>query len=231
MMPTPRALIGSSPVSSWLLSERVKRDRTASRRESTRRNGAAGRLPSLTCLAVVLLCSTGVGCRSEPPAGPLEPPTGEAPYENYSGFREVVGHTFTFGLIFIRNYGSEAAVLDDVELVGSTGGIELVDALAADITGDRRTWSSDEDFTPIHPDGQRPLEGFRVLPGEAQDVQILLGVQLTENGQHGFRSVAIQYQVRSEEYRYTFPSGVVVCSPSFYESSGRKCDPATLFGS
>jgi hypothetical protein len=171
-----------------------------------------------------------VGCGRDPAPGPLEPPPEERDAENISTFHVDVGHRFTFGLLFIRNHGDQPAVLDSVELVDSSGGIEVDGMRVADITGDRRTWSSADDFPPRRPAEQRPLAAFEVAPSETVDVQLLLGLNLTEDGQHGFRGVAVLCHVGENAFRYEIPSGVVACSPSYFEQTGRRtCFAGDLF--
>jgi hypothetical protein len=99
---------------------------------------------------------------------------------------------------------------------------------AADITSDRHTWSSDEDFPPQRPRDQENLPGFEMRPNGAQVVQILLGIQLSRPGQHGFRSVAVLYHVGNRDYRYVYPSGVSACSQS--SAPITECDAQRLFG-
>jgi hypothetical protein len=150
---------------------------------------------------------------------------------NISSFRASLGEPFTFSLLFVRNYGDEPAVLDDVELVGASSGIRLVGTRAADITGDRRTWSGDDVFPPHRPPDQLPLSAFEIAGDAAQDAQLILGVEMTEEGQHGFEGVAVLYHAGDDRYRYVIPSGAVACSESYFEERDRKtCNPDDLFG-
>lgn len=201
------------------------------RADRLKRSGQVG--PGRSCISIVLLAwSMCLACNGAPDVGPLNPPPSEAPAENYSGFEAQLNHPFTFGLIFIRNYGGDAVVLDGVELIDKTPGIELVGLLAADITGDRQTWSSDDNYPPLHPADLEELQGFHVRPQAAQAVQILLGIELTRAGKHGFRAVAILYHRGEEHFRYTYPSGVAACSESFYASHPNEtCNARLLFAS
>ena len=122
------------------------------------------RLALRTCLAAAFASACLSSCRGPSQAGPLEPPAAEAPAQNYSGFKAEIGRPFTFGLIFVKNYGDREAVLEGVQLVEKTPGIELVGQLAADITDDHHTWSSDEKFPPAHPAHQLALSGMQIDP-------------------------------------------------------------------
>jgi hypothetical protein len=182
---------------------------------------------------VLLLVGVGMSvssCEHDPAPGPLAPPKEERVAENISGFRAEVGESFTFGLLFIKNYGDHPAVLDGVELVDPSEGIELGGSRVVDVTGDHRTWSSSETFPPKRPVGQQALDGFKIAPNEEVVIQVLLEVELTEQGRHGFREVAVLYRVGEEEFRYEIASGVVACTPGYYEESGRKsCRAEGLF--
>ncbi len=174
---------------------------------------------------LVLLVLT-IGCHGANVEGPLQPPSSRAPAANVSGFREALGHAWTFGMLFpIRNYGRATAVLDDAVLVDSTGGVDIVGMLAADITGQHHTWSGDDVFPPRHPSGQLPLQGFEIRPFAAQAVQVLLGLRLTREGLHGFRAVAILYHVGGRHYRYVFPSGAYACTPATFRELRGVCLP------
>jgi hypothetical protein len=183
----------------------------------------------LTGLLLICLFSCDKG---EVGGGPLLPPANEAPVQSYSGFRLKLDHAITFGLVFVKNHGSEDVVLDGVELVGKTPGLELVGVLVADITGDRHTWSSDDNFPPARPRDQHAARGFTLRPDAMQAAQLLLGIKLTRPGQEGFRAVAVLYHVGDQRYRYTYPSGAAACSRSFYVANpSSSCDATRLFPS
>ncbi len=175
------------------------------------------------------LLSLMVGCGGGPDPGPFEPPAASAHSQNYSGFHATIGHPFTFGIIFVENYGPDAAVLDSVQLVNATTGVEVTGVLAADITDEHHNWLTSDNFPPKRPEGTRPLAGFPVAPAAAQSVQILVGIELTDDQVAGFDQIAVDYHVGDHAYRYVMPSGAVLCPPSYYESTGRKtCERAAL---
>jgi hypothetical protein len=198
----------------------ISRDRIGCSPEPEGRSRPLRALLARLALALFVSLSLAI-CDREPGPGPLEPPPDARVLDNLSGFRAIVGRAFTFGLLFIENHGDEVAILDGVELIDPTEGIQLVGARVADVTGRPRR-SGDDTFPPGRPGGQRPLAGYRVAPGGTNEVQLLLGVRLIAEGQHGFRAVAALYHVGENSFRYVIASGLVACSPSFYEERDRR---------
>lgn len=176
-------------------------------------------------LALLLVAVSVSGCgggKLEP--GPLQPP--EPENATGGGFTLPVGHAFTANTFYLHNYGDRPAVLDGVDLIGSTGGIELVGALVS--LQDPR-FSGDGNFPPSFGINMSPLRGFTIPPDRTlgtRGVAVFLGLRQTRVGVEWFTAVGIRYHVGTRGYRYVVPYAVAVCTPvKEYASGKRPCVP------
>jgi hypothetical protein len=171
-------------------------------------------------LALLLTAVSVSGCgggKLEP--GPLQPPN--PVNATGGGFTLPVGHAFTANTFYLHNYGNRPAVLDGVDLIGSTGGIELVGALVS--FQDSRLDGS-VNFPPRYGINMSPLRGFAIPPDRTlgtRSVAVFLGVRETRVGVEWFTAVGIRYHVGTRRYRYVVPYAVAVCTPVKRYASGK----------
>ncbi len=171
-------------------------------------------------LALLLVALSASGCGSGTlESGPLKPP--EPVNATGGGFTLPVGHAFTANTFHLHNYGDQPAVLDGVDLIGSTGGIELVGALVS--LQDSR-FSGDGTFPPSFGINMSPLRGFAIPPDQelgTRDVAVFLGLREKRVGVEWFTAVGIRYHVGARRYRYVFPYAVAICTTVDRYASGK----------
>jgi hypothetical protein len=170
--------------------------------------------PLTGVVSVILL----TGCASGAPmrGGPLAEPglrMGEAVLMD-------VGQTGTYGAETLTNHGREDVVLDHIDFLGRTSGLELlrpfvmhvrttpgVPALAV---GFIRQYPPPHEGAALH-----PIAGFRIAPHQSwkDDVELLIGFRAHRAGLSSYRAFEVHYHVAEKRYVTRFPDPLAVCVP------------------
>jgi hypothetical protein len=123
-----------------------------------------------------------------------------------------LGAPVSFGLLSLTNRGSAPAVVETIELVEPTPGIELVQALVGGPTGIGLL----NGLPRRDPDNPlRPVRGFavpRADPATDRLHQVILVLRTTRYGRSWFSRIAVDYRVGASPYRAVFEEGVALCS-------------------
>lgn len=179
-------------------------------------------------MAAVVLGDSGVHA-----GGPLA--CGDCGYAA-SGVPIDVGKAGTYGIVVVRNRGSQPAVLDRVGYRRLSPGLEMLPAMAlrvGDYEGPGGLASGlSLTFPPPHVHGvARRLRGFPVLPHRTlrDDVELLLGFRPRRRGVFSYEALDVYYHVGKRRYVATFEVALKVCAPSGpFRSGRRKCEARAL---
>jgi hypothetical protein len=148
-----------------------------------------------------------------------------------------VGKAGTYGIVVLRNRGSETAVLDHLGYRRLTPGLEMLPALAlrvGDYKGPGGLASGlSLTFPPPHVDDiARRLAGFPVLPhrGRRDDVELLLGFRPRRKGVFAYDALDIYYHVGTRRYVTTYQVGLKICAPAGSFGPGKRTCEARALG-
>lgn len=177
------------------------------------RTGRRSILPILALLAIpsLVFLVLWIGTHDVAKGGPLQP---DLTNINSEGFPTKANSTFSFGVIHLRNMGTEPAVLSSVSLADATSGFELIGTGVS--PSDGPDFVLDESFPP---QGMSisPLKGAKLLPYDENnpetDLILVLALHVGSKPSYDFRSVKLEYRVGNKAYEATLPWIVRVCTP------------------
>jgi hypothetical protein len=170
------------------------------------------------CVALLFLLLVTAGCSSEAPirGGPLAQSgvrTGESvPMD--------AGKTGTYGAETLANHGREAVVLDRIDFLDRTPGLEIIGPLVMHLrttpgvpalaTGLIRQYPPPHEGATLH-----PVAGFRISPHRSwkDDVELLIGFRAHHRGVLFYRAFEVHYHVGDKRYIARFPDSLAVCVP------------------
>ena len=180
-------------------------------------------------LAVLVLagCASGASNHGAPiRGGPLAEPgirMGEAIVMD-------AGRAGTYGAETLTNHGRKDAVLDRIDFLGRTPGLEIIHPLAMHVrttpgvqalaTGLIRQYPPPHKGATLH-----PIAGFGIAPHRSwkDDVELLIGFRPHRAGVLAYRAFEVHYHVAKKRYVARFPDPLVVCVPRSYPL--RRCKP------
>jgi hypothetical protein len=177
-------------------------------------------------VAVVALAGCASGARDPIRGGPLAEPglrMGEAVLMD-------VGRTGTYGAETLTNHGREDVVLDRIDFVDRTPGLEVIGPLVMHVrttpgvpalaTGLIRQYPPPHAGATLH-----PVAGFRIAPHRSwkDDAELLIGFRAHRKGVLSYGGLEIRYHVGKRRYVVRFPDPLAVCVPGSF--SLRRCKP------
>jgi hypothetical protein len=133
------------------------------------------------------------------------------------------GKTGTYGAETLANHGATDAVLDRVEFLERTSGLEIIGPLVMHVrtkpgvpalaTGMIRQYPPPHEGATL-----RRISGFRVAPHRSwkDDVELLIGFRAHRSGVLSYRGFEVHYHVGKKRYVARFPDPLVVCVPRSY---------------
>jgi hypothetical protein len=179
---------------------------------------------ALAVVVVALLAWLGYRSFGPPTPGPLARDVGES-----LGIKRRIGETFTYGLPVVINSGDEPAVIERIEPVDPTPGLQL---LHTRIAGSKRKyfffasgrWPDPSRFTDLH-----PVSGFVVHPdtvkGWERGAELIFVMRADEPGRYVFKAVAVEYRVGGREHRAVLDIGLGVCVRKQRKPRRKWCHP------
>lgn len=131
-----------------------------------------------------------------------------------------VGKTGTYGAETLANHGREDVVLDRIDFLDRTPGLEIIGPLAMHVrtaqgvpalaTGMIRQYPPPHEGATLH-----PVRGFRIAPRRSwrDDVELLIGFRAHRAGVSSYRAFEVHYHVGDKRYVARFPDPLAVCVP------------------
>ena len=131
-----------------------------------------------------------------------------------------VGKTGTWGAETLANHGHEEVVLDRIEFLDRTPGLELIGPLVMHVrtapgvsalaTGMIRQYPPPHEGATLH-----TVRGFRIAPHRSwkDDVELLIGFRAHRAGVSSYRAFEVHYHVGDKSYVARFPDPLAVCVP------------------
>lgn len=176
-------------------------------------------------VVVVVSLSAWWGYRSfgPPTPGPLASDVAES-----LGIQRRVGEIFTYGMPVVINSGDEPAVLERIEPLDPTPGLQLVHTR---ISGSKRKffffasgrWPDPGRFTDLH-----PVPGFVVHPkdvrGWERGAELIFVMRADSPGRYKFKAVAVEYRVGGREHRAVLDIGLGVCVTTGRKMPNKRCN-------
>jgi hypothetical protein len=131
-----------------------------------------------------------------------------------------VGKTGTYGAETLENHGHEDVVLDRIEFLDRTPGLEIIGPLVMHVrtapgvpalaTGMIRQYPPPHEGATLH-----RVSGFRIAPHRSwkNDVELLIGFRAHRAGVSSYRAFEVRYHVGDTRYVARFPDPLAVCVP------------------
>jgi len=131
-----------------------------------------------------------------------------------------VGKTGTWGAETLANHGHEEVVLDRIEFLDRTPGLELIGPLVMHVrtapgvsalaTGMIRQYPPPHEGATLH-----TVRGFRIAPHRSwkDDVELLIGFRAHRAAVSSYRAFEVHYHVGDKRYVARFPDPLAVCVP------------------
>jgi hypothetical protein len=157
-------------------------------------------------VAVATAIVLSIRSPSSPPEGPLD--QWGAPFQSI-GMPANADRAYSHGTLYVVNHAAEPVMIREVELVGSSPGLELLGARF--VAGSTAGVGTDYGFPPGTGRTGVPAVGAVVSPEEPG--QIIVGFAVTHDGVFTSSGVAISYALGRRVYRDVFPVSLRVCAP------------------
>lgn len=147
----------------------------------------------------------------DPSAGPLRQLEASS-----VGIPQRGGVPFGFGLPVAINHGTEPAVLERIELVDSTPGLDVV---ATHAGGPERRyfwfatsskWPAPDLFSDLHPVPGTVVEP-RDEPAGERGVELVFVLRADKAGRYAFKAVSVDYRVGDTQHRTVIRNGLRAC--------------------
>jgi hypothetical protein len=131
-----------------------------------------------------------------------------------------VRQTGTYGAETLANRGQKAVVLDRIDYVGRTPGLEIVRTLVMHVrTNPRRpalATGLTRQFPPPHEGATlHPVAGFRIAPRRSwkDEVELLVAFRAHRKGVLSYAAFDVRYHVGNTRYVARIADPLVVCVP------------------
>jgi hypothetical protein len=171
---------------------------------------------------VALLAWWGYRSLGPPTPGPLARDVAES-----LGIQRRIGETFTYGLPVVINSGDEPAVLERIEPVNPTPGLNVIHTRVSG--SDRKffffasgRWPDPSRFTDLH-----PVRGFVVHPDDVKGwdrgAELIFVLRADTPGRYKFEAVAVEYRVGDNEHRAVLDIGLGVCITKGRKPLDKRC--------
>ena len=172
-------------------------------------------------LAAVVVVAGGVffALRPRTPGdGPVSAGTGSS-----SGQRLAIGEQVSFGYVLLTNSGKAPATLENIRLLGVSGGLELLGIRSRSVPDEEgrgmfiglagyppKEWSS----TPLESNHVVPVPETFSEGNPNEGLELVIGVRATRPGVARARAVEFTYKVGSKRHREVYDGSMYLCAPA-----------------
>ena len=134
-----------------------------------------------------------------------------------------VGRVGTYGAETIANLGRKTAILDRIDFVGRSAGLEVVGPLVMHVRAKPRVPALAtgliRQYPPPHVGATlHAVKGFRIAPRRSwkDEAELLIGFRAHRAGALSYRAFELHYHVGDTRYVATYRDTLTICAPSSF---------------